>query len=114
MVVLIDKCVQVAENFRAPSTTPQSKASTFNSNSEVEFIINKFQDFAVENEWTANSTLGHVTGASEEASPKHPRTRYGTSLQQGKERLLGSRRDPKASVFDFAAQSGRLVGLANP
>lgn len=80
--------------FQAPSTTPQSKAFNFKRNSEVEFIINKFQDATVNNEWTVKSTLGRVKGDSAEASPKHFRTMFGMSSGQGNERLLRLKRDP--------------------
>lgn len=41
-------------------------------------------------------------------------TSYGMSAQQAKENLLGLRRNPQGSIFDFAANVARLVRLEHP
>lgn len=41
-------------------------------------------------------------------------TGYGTSPQQAKGCVLGITKDPYGSVFDLAAEVGRLVDLAHP
>lgn len=96
----MDQLVRALENLRAPINSPQFKVPNFNDEGEVVLFVAQFRD-SLHIMVGQRSTLLHLKGCLEGPARSHRRgdsteeilkslrSRYGTSPQQAKERLLG-------------------------
>lgn len=111
---------------RAGDRRDKFKAPKFDGSGDVELFIAQFQDVSRANCWSGGDALLHMRANLEKDATVcgrgenlcsillNLRARFGLTVRQARDRLMGLKREPNQSLHALAVEIHRLVNLGYP